>query len=57
MDEKFGDCINCKYVCLKYMIQDCGVVWFKGEVEKCLGVIFELVWEFYFIIIEDFFGW
>lgn len=36
----WGNCVNCKNVKIKYMLECVGVDNFKVEVEKCVGVIF-----------------
>jgi sulfite reductase (NADPH) hemoprotein beta-component len=53
----FGDRTNRKHARLKYTIEDRGVAWFKGEVERRSGVTFGSVREFHFTTIEDPHGW
>jgi sulfite reductase (NADPH) hemoprotein beta-component len=53
----FGDRTNRKHARLKYTIQDRGIAWFKGEVEKRSGVTFGAPRPFHFTTIEDPFGW
>ena len=53
----FGDRTNRKHARLKYTIEDRGVPWFKGEVERRSGVLFEAPRAFHFTTIEDPHGW
>ena len=53
----YGDRTNRKHARLKYTIEDRGVAWFKGEVEKRSGVTFAPARPFNFTTIEDPFGW
>jgi sulfite reductase (NADPH) hemoprotein beta-component len=53
----FGDRTNRKHARLKYTIQDRGVEWFKGEVEKRSGVTFQPARPVHFTTIQDPFGW
>ena len=53
----YGDRTNRKHARLKYTIEDRGVAWFKGEVEKRSGVKFGPARPFEFKTIEDPFGW
>jgi sulfite reductase (NADPH) hemoprotein beta-component len=53
----FGDRTNRKHARLKYTIQDRGIEWFKGEVEKRSGVTFAPARPFSFSTIQDPFGW
>jgi len=53
----FGDRTNRKHARLKYTIQDRGVEWFKGEVEKRSGIKFQPARPFAFTTIEDPLGW
>jgi len=53
----FGDRTNRKHARLKYTIQDRGLAWFKGEVEKRSGVVFAPARPFAFTTIEDPLGW
>ena len=53
----FGDRTNRKHARLKYTIQDRGIEWFKGEVEKRSGVIFAPARAVTFTTIQDPFGW
>jgi len=52
-----GDRTNRKHARLKYTIEDRGVEWFKGEVERRAGIIFEPARVFAFTTIEDPHGW
>jgi sulfite reductase (NADPH) hemoprotein beta-component len=52
-----GDRTNRKHARLKYTIQDRGIEWFRGEVEKRSGIIFEPAKPFHFTTIEDPHGW
>jgi sulfite reductase (NADPH) hemoprotein beta-component len=53
----YGDRTNRKHARLKYTIQDRGVEWFKGEVEKRSGITFGPARAFEFTTIEDPHGW
>lgn len=53
----FGDRTNRKHARLKYTIQDRGIEWFKGEVEKRSGVVFTPARAVTFTTIQDPFGW
>jgi len=53
----FGDRTNRKHARLKYTIQDRGIDWFRSEVEKRSGIIFEPARPFEFTTIEDPHGW
>jgi sulfite reductase (NADPH) hemoprotein beta-component len=53
----YGDRTNRKHARLKYTIEDRGIVWFKGEVEKRSGVTFQPARPFEFKTIEDPHGW
>jgi sulfite reductase (NADPH) hemoprotein beta-component len=53
----YGDRANRKHARLKYTIEDKGVAWFKGEVEKRSGITFGPARPFTFKGIEDPFGW
>jgi sulfite reductase (NADPH) hemoprotein beta-component len=53
----FGDRTNRKHARLKYTIQDRGIEWFKGEVEKRSGVVFTPARTVTFTTIQDPFGW
>jgi sulfite reductase (NADPH) hemoprotein beta-component len=53
----FGDRTNRKHARLKYTIQDRGIEWFKGEVEKRSGVVFAPARPVHFTTIQDPFGW
>ncbi len=52
-----GDRTNRKHARLKYTIEDRGIAWFKGEVERRSGIVFESARAFQFTTIEDPFGW
>lgn len=53
----FGDRTNRKHARLKYTIQDRGIDWFRGEVEKRTGLKFEPARPYTFTTIEDPHGW
>ncbi|MBE2203298.1 MAG: NADPH-dependent assimilatory sulfite reductase hemoprotein subunit [Chthoniobacterales bacterium] len=53
----FGDRTDRKHARLKYTIEDRGVAWFKGEVEKRSGVAFAPARPFEFTTISDPVGW
>jgi len=53
----YGDRTNRKHARLKYTIEDRGVAWFRGEVEKRSGITFAPARPFNFTTIEDPFGW
>ena len=53
----YGDRTNRKHARLKYTIQDRGIEWFRSEVEKRSGIIFELEHPYEFTTIEDPHGW
>lgn len=53
----YGDRTNRRHARLKYTIEDRGVEWFKGEVEKRSGVTFAPALLFQFTTIEDPHGW
>jgi sulfite reductase (NADPH) hemoprotein beta-component len=53
----YGDRTNRKHARLKYTIEDRGIAWFKGEVEKRSGITFEPARPFHFTTIEDPHGW
>jgi len=53
----YGDRSNRKHARLKYTIEDRGVAWFKGEVEKRSGITFEPARPFNFTTIQDPLGW
>jgi sulfite reductase (NADPH) hemoprotein beta-component len=53
----YGDRANRKHARLKYTIEDRGIDWFKAEVEKRSGVVFEKARPFEFTTIEDPCGW
>ncbi len=53
----YGDRTNRKHARLKYTIEDRGVDWFRGEVEKRSGVKFQPARPFHFTSIEDPHGW
>ncbi len=52
-----GDRTNRKHARLKYTIDDKGIEWFKGEVERRSGVTFQEAKAFEFTTIEDPHGW
>lgn len=53
----FGDRTNRRHARLKYTIEDRGVEWFRGEVEKRSGVKFAPAKPFHFETIQDPHGW
>jgi sulfite reductase (NADPH) hemoprotein beta-component len=53
----YGDRTNRKHARLKYTIEDRGLAWFKGEVEKRSGIKFAPARPFAFKTIEDPHGW
>jgi sulfite reductase (NADPH) hemoprotein beta-component len=53
----FGDRTNRKHARLKYTIEDRGIDWFRGEVEKRAGLRFQPARPFNFTSIEDPHGW
>jgi sulfite reductase (NADPH) hemoprotein beta-component len=53
----YGDRTNRKHARLKYTIDDRGLDWFKGEVERRSGVTFGPARPFEFTTIEDPHGW
>jgi sulfite reductase (NADPH) hemoprotein beta-component len=53
----FGDRTNRKHARLKYTIQDRGIEWFRGEVQKRINFQLETARPFHFTTIEDPFGW
>ena len=53
----FGDRTNRKHARLKYTIEDRGIEWFRGEVEKRAGISFAPARAFEFTTIQDPHGW
>ncbi|HEY6675542.1 MAG TPA: NADPH-dependent assimilatory sulfite reductase hemoprotein subunit [Terrimicrobium sp.] len=53
----YGDRTNRRHARLKYTIEDRGLDWFKGEVERLSGVKFASAREFEFSTIQDLHGW
>ena len=53
----FGDRTNRKHARLKYTIEDRGLEWFKAEVERRSGIVFDAPRPFSFTSIEDPIGW
>lgn len=53
----YGDRTERRHARLKYTIEDRGIEWFKGEVEKRSGVSFGPARQFSFTTIQDPFGW
>ena len=53
----FGDRTNRKHARLKYTIEDRGIEWFKGEVERRSGLTFGPAREFHFTTVQDPHGW
>ena len=53
----YGDRTNRRHARLKYTIEDCGLDWFRGEVERLSGVRFAPAREFEFSTIQDPHGW
>ena len=53
----YGDRTNRKHARLKYTIDDHGVEWFRGEVERRSNVKFEETRKFAFVANGDVYGW
>jgi sulfite reductase (NADPH) hemoprotein beta-component len=53
----YGDRTNRKHARLKYTIEDKGIAWFRGEVEKRSGLQFQPARDYTFTTIEDPHGW
>jgi sulfite reductase (NADPH) hemoprotein beta-component len=53
----YGDRTDRKHARLKYTIDDRGVAWFKGEVERRAGLTFEPARDYEFTTIQDPHGW
>ena len=53
----YGDRTNRKHARLKYTIDDHGVEWFRGEVERRSNVKFEEARKFAFVANGDVYGW
>ena len=53
----FGDRTNRRHARLKYTIEDRGIDWFRGEVERRSGLTFAPARPFAFTTIEDPLGW
>jgi sulfite reductase (NADPH) hemoprotein beta-component len=53
----YGDRTNRKHARLKYTIEERGLEWFKAEVERRSGLVFEPARPFHFDTIEDPHGW
>jgi sulfite reductase (NADPH) hemoprotein beta-component len=53
----FGDRTNRKHARLKYTIEDRGLPWFVGEIEKRAGITLQSAREFHFDTNGDRFGW
>ncbi len=53
----FGDRTDRKHARLKYVLEDMGVEWFRGEVEKRTGFKFEAARPFHFDHQNDLYGW
>ena len=53
----FGDRTNRRHARLKYTIEDRGIDWFRGEVERRRGLAFAPARPFAFTTIEDPLGW
>jgi sulfite reductase (NADPH) hemoprotein beta-component len=53
----YGDRHNRKHARLKYTIEDKGIAWFRGEVEKRSGIQFQPARDYTFTTIEDPHGW
>ncbi len=53
----FGDRTNRKHARLKYTIEDRGIVWFRGEVERRSGIKLGAPRSFQFTTIQDPHGW
>ena len=52
-----GDRTNRKHARLKYTIDDKGVDWFRGEIEKRSGVSFKVAEDYSFVANGDVYGW
>ncbi len=53
----FGDRTNRKHARLKYLVEERGIVWIRGEVERRLGRAIALPVEFAFDRVDDHLGW
>ncbi len=53
----YGDRTNRKHARLKYTIDDRGVDWFRGEVEKRSGITFAAAESYAFVANGDVYGW
>ncbi len=53
----FGDRTNRKHARLKYTIEDRGIEWFRGEVERRSGITFAPARAYHFTTIQDPHGW
>ncbi len=53
----YGDRSNRKHARLKYTIEDRGIDWFRGEVERRSAVIFAAAEKFAFVANGDVYGW
>jgi len=53
----FGDRTNRKHARLKYTIDDCGVDWFRAEVEQRSGIVFAEAQKYAFVANGDAYGW
>ena len=53
----FGDRTNRRHARLKYTIEDRGIEWFRGEVERRSGITLGPARPFHFTTIEDPLGW
>jgi len=53
----YGDRTNRKHARLKYTIDDRGVDWFRGEVEKRSGITFSAPEKYAFVANGDVYGW
>lgn len=57
MHRDFGDRTNRKHARLKYVLEEKGVDWFRGEVEQRMGFKFQPAKPFKFTKQGDIFGW
>ncbi len=53
----YGDRTNRRHARLKYTIEDRGIAWFKAEVERRAGIVFEPARSYKFTTIQDPIGW
>jgi sulfite reductase (NADPH) hemoprotein beta-component len=53
----YGDRTNRKHARLKYTIEDRGIDWFRSEVERRSGIVFEAAEKYSFVANGDVYGW